>query len=153
MPVEIISADSRQVIRRLEIGTAKPTPEEQQQAVFHLIDIINPGERYSAFQFLEDSDRLIGEILKRDRLPVVVGGTGLYLRALTEGVVEIDIKDMSIRERLEKQYDTEGPDSFHAELTRIDPLEAAKIHPHNKHHMIRALEIFYLSQLCWKLVI
>src|SRR5512138_310498 len=88
-PIEIVSADSRQMVRLLDIGTAKPTAEERKRVPFHLIDIIEPGERYSAFRFIDDASNSITDILKRGKLPIAVGGTGLYLRALTDGVVEI----------------------------------------------------------------
>jgi len=145
--IEIISADSRQIIKHLNIGTAKPTEEEKRQVVFHLIDMIDPGVRYTAFRFIDDATSAIESILERKKTPVVVGGTGLYLRALTEGVVEIETSDMSIRERLEKELQDQGAQAMHARLNEIDPLEAAKIHPNNKVRLIRALEIFHITGL------
>ncbi|MEW5995214.1 MAG: tRNA (adenosine(37)-N6)-dimethylallyltransferase MiaA, partial [Candidatus Zixiibacteriota bacterium] len=142
-PVEIISADSRQVIRRLDIGTAKPSLEERKQVRFHLIDLIEPGERYTAFQYIEEAERAIQEVLARDKIPVVVGGTGLYLRALTEGVVETGRDDPALRRRLENQMAELGPKAMHQRLREIDPDEAAKVHPNNKVRVIRALEIYY----------
>lgn len=143
--IEIISADSRQIIKHLNIGTAKPTEEELASTKFHLVDIIEPGERYSAFQFIDDSQKAIGNILKRDKIPLLVGGTGLYLYALTEGVVEIDSDDFEIRERLETELAEKGGEFMHDKLSAIDPLEAAKIHPNNHQRLIRALEIFHLT--------
>lgn len=145
VPIEIISADSRQIIKYLNIGTAKPTPDEQKQVRFHLIDIIEPGERYSAFQFIDDATAAIKDIINRGKLPVVVGGTGLYLHALSEGVVEIEQEDMEIRERLEKEADEIGLENMFNTLKEIDPLEAAKIHPNNKTRVIRALEMYHLT--------
>lgn len=144
-PVEIVSADSRKIIRHLNIGTAKPSPEQQRRVRFHLIDMIEPGERYSAFRFIDDANLAIESIRSRKKLPVVVGGTGLYLRALTEGVVELEADDMAIRDRLEKEMEELGAPKMHERLEEIDPLEAASIHPHNKVRLIRALEIFYLT--------
>ncbi len=144
-PIEIVSADSRQIIKHLNIGTAKPTAEQQQQVPFHLIDIIEPGERYSAFRFIDDANQAIADILQRRRIPVVVGGTGLYLRALTEGVVEIEKEDLSIREELEKEMEQLGQQQMYDRLLQVDPLEAAKLHPGNKVRVIRALEIYYLT--------
>lgn len=144
-PIEIVSADSRQILRRLEIGTAKPTAEEQRRARFHVIDVIDPGERYTAFRFIDDATAAIEDILGRGKVPLVVGGTGLYLRALTEGVVEIDSEDMDIREELEQQMEELGPQRMHDRLAEVDPLEAAVIHPNNKVRVIRALEMFYLT--------
>ncbi len=144
-PIEIVSADSRQIIKHLEIGTAKPTKEEQQQVKHHLIDIIEPGERYSAFRFINDANRSIADIISRDKIPLVVGGTGLYLNALTDGVVEILSEDMSIRQKLEDEMEQSGEEAMFAKLKSIDPLEAAKTHPNNKVRVIRGLEIFYLT--------
>ena len=143
--LELISADSRQLIRHLDIGTAKPTPEERAALPMHLLDVIEPGERYSAFRFIDDANRLIGEILQRGRLPVIVGGTGLYLRALTEGVVEIEEPDMKIREKLENQIAAGGAEELFLKLKTVDPLEAAKIHPNNHVRLVRALEIYFAT--------
>jgi tRNA dimethylallyltransferase len=144
-PIEIVSADSRQLLRHLEIGTAKPTAEERHAVPIHLIDLIEPGERYTAFRFIDDATEVIREVIARDRIPVVVGGTGLYLRALTEGVVEIDSEDMHVREELEQQMEQLGPERMHERLAQVDPLEATVIHPNNKIRVIRALEMFYLT--------
>ena len=144
-PVEIVSADSRQIIKHLNIGTAKPTDEEKKQANFHLIDIIKPGERYTAFRFIDNANQAIEDILKRNKVPIVVGGTGLYLRALTEGVVEIEQEDYTIREKLENELEEKGSEILFERLKKIDPLEAAKIHPNNHVRLIRALEIYYLT--------
>ncbi len=144
-PIEIVSADSRQIIKRLDIGTSKPSPEERAKVKFYLIDLIEPGERYTAFRFIEDAKRAIKGILQRKHIPVVVGGTGLYLRALTEGVVEIEQDDLSIRQQLEEEMQQLGPETMYDRLSKIDPLEAARLHPNNKVRVIRALEIFYLT--------
>ena len=144
-PVEIVSADSRQAIKYLNIGTAKPTSEERKRVRFHLVDIVEPGERYSAYRFAGEAELAIGGILEREHIPLVVGGTGLYLRALSEGVVEIEEQDMQLRERLEREMEETGPDAMYKKLERIDPLEAARLHPNNRVRVIRALEIFYLT--------
>ncbi len=143
--IEIISADSRQIIRRLNIGTAKPTQEELSQVPFHLVDVINPGERYSAFRFMTEANQAIKETLDRGHVPFVVGGTGLYLRALTDGVVEMDDVDMAIRQELESQADEEGMEAMYALLERVDPLEATRVHPNNRRRVLRALEIFRMT--------
>ncbi|MFH1687191.1 MAG: tRNA (adenosine(37)-N6)-dimethylallyltransferase MiaA [bacterium] len=147
-PIEIVSADSRQVIRHLDIGTAKPTAQELRQVPFHLVDIVDPGRRYSAFQFMDDANEAIRGILQRKHIPVVVGGTGLYLRALSEGVVEIESSDMAIREKLEGEMAELGPQAMFERLEKIDPLEAASLHPHHKRRVIRALEIHALTGKC-----
>ena len=143
--IEIISADSRQIIRRLDIGTAKPTPQERERAVFHLVDVIEPGERYSAFRFMVEANQAIKSALDRGHIPFVVGGTGLYLRAMTDGVVEMDDVDLNIREDLEKRADEEGLEVMYNYLQRVDPLEAARVHPNNRRRIIRALEIFQMT--------
>ncbi len=144
-PVEIVSADSRQIIKFLDIGTAKPTPEECKAVNFHLVDVIDPGERFSAFKFIDSADQAISDILSKDKIPIIVGGTGLYLKALTEGVVEIEEEDMAIREKLESEMEQHGPEVMYDKLMQIDPLEAVKFHPNNKLRVIRTLEIFYLT--------
>jgi len=144
-PIEIISADSRQVVKHLDIGTAKPTPDEQQTVRFHLIDLIEPGERYSAFQFIEDCDTAVGDIIGRKRIPMVVGGTGLYLKALTEGVVEIEQDRPEIRQRLEDEMARLGPEAMHRRLAELDPAEAERIHANNRVRVLRALEIYELT--------
>ena len=144
-PIEIVSADSRQIIKYLDIGTAKPTAEQHRRVMFHLIDLIEPGERYTAFRFITDANRVIREILQRGHVPLVVGGTGLYLRALSEGVVEIEQEDMEIRQKIEREMEELGPEAMHERLMSIDPLEAARIHPNNRVRVIRALEIFHLT--------
>jgi len=144
-PIEVISADSRQIIKQLNIGTAKPGAQECRKVRYHLIDLVELGERYTAFRFIDDANRTIADILQRGRIPVVVGGTGLYLRALTEGVVEIEQDDLGIRQQLEEEMEQLGPEQMYERLIRIDPLEAARLHPNNKVRVIRALEIFYLT--------
>jgi len=144
-PIEVVSADSRQMIRGFDIGTAKPTPEERAAVPFHLVDVIDPGERYTAFQFIDDATAAIDDILRRGAIPLVVGGTGFYLRALTTGIVEIAEGDLGIRERLEREMAEQGAEALYAHLTRIDPLEAARLHPNNRVRVIRALEIFEVT--------
>jgi len=144
-PLEIVSADSRQILKHLNIGTAKPTASEAAAVKFHLINLIEPGERYSAFRFIDDANAAVRMILDAGKIPLVVGGTGLYLRALTEGVVEIESQEMAIRDRLEREMEAEGSLRMHERLERMDPLSAAVIHPNNRVRIIRALEIFHLT--------
>ncbi len=143
--IEIVSADSGQMIRGLDIGTAKPTKKEQKQARFHLIDIIRPGQDYSAFKFIEDAEKSISEIIERQKLPVVVGGTGLYIKALTKGIVNIASENTDIRTRLENEMEELGTEAMHQKLKNVDRNEASKIHPNNKFRVVRALEIYYLT--------
>ncbi len=144
-PIEVVSADSRQIICGLDIGTAKPTAAERDAVPFHLIDLIRPGERYTAFRFIDDANAAIAAIRRRGRVPLVVGGTGFYLRALTDGIVEIEEEDLAIRDRLEAEMNELGAEAMHERLQQIDPLEAARLHPNNRMRVIRGLEIFLLT--------
>jgi len=145
IPLEIVSADSRQMIRKLNIGTAKPTSEEKNKIPFHLINIIEPGGDYSAFKFIEDADQAISDILSRQKLPVVVGGTGLYLKALSEGIFDVELDNSEIRRKLEQDMKTLGPEVMYQKLKHIDPQEAAKHHPNNLIRTMRALELYHLT--------
>ena len=144
-PVEVISADSRQIIKYLDIGTAKPTKAECNKVTFHLVDLIEPGERYSAYRFVEDANLALEHVTVHGKLPLVVGGTGLYLKALTDGVVKIDNEDSSIRNRLESEMEHLGADAMFQRLTELDPDEASRLHPNNKVRVIRALEMCELT--------
>lgn len=146
-PIEIISADSRQIIRQLDIGTSKPTRKEQERVRFHLIDRIEPGESYSAFRFIEDASLAIETVLSASRIPLVVGGTGLYLRGLVDGLVEMQEADIDLRQRLEAEMVTLGSQAMWDKLEIVDSEEAARVHPNNKVRILRALEIFYQSGL------
>lgn len=139
--LEIISADSRQVYRQLDIGTGKPTAQELALVPTHLINLIEPGERYNAARFVRESRQTISEIHARGKQPLIVGGTGLYLKALTAGLIELDDFDMSIREQLEGELISRGADALWEELYRRDPLDASKIHPNNQYRLLRSLEI------------
>ena len=144
-PIEVVSADSRQIIKHLDIGTAKPTSEECNKVRFHLVDLIEPGEAYSAYRFVDDACAALADIIGRNRSPVLVGGTGMYLRALTDGVVEIDNEDTTIREQLRDEMTRIGPQAMYDQLARVDPTEAARLHPNNQVRVIRALEIYRLT--------
>jgi len=142
---EIISADSGQLYRGLDIGTAKPTLEEQAQVSFHLIDILNPDQIFSAADFKNLAGRAIQDIQSRKKLPLIVGGTGLYLKALEGGLFEGPSRDPRIREELEKKIEKNGAASLHEELRQVDPEAAQGISPQNRQRLIRALEVYYLT--------
>jgi tRNA dimethylallyltransferase len=129
VPVEIISVDSALVYRGLDIGTAKPTPAERAAVPHHLIDIREPTETYSAADFARDATRLVTEIRARGRLPLLVGGTLLYFKALLEGLDELPPADAAVRRRLDERARQHGWPALHAELARVDPQAAARLPP------------------------
>lgn len=144
-PIEIISVDSALVYRGMDIGTAKPSRAEQAICPHHLIDIIEPTEAYSAAQFAADTQRLIHEIHARGRLPVLVGGTMLYVKALLEPLTELPESDAQIRAQIDAQAADLGWPAMHAQLAQIDPITAARIEPNDAQRINRALEIFHIS--------
>lgn len=139
---EIISADSMQVYKGMDIGTAKPTREERARVPHHMIDIENPRYEFSVGEYLRRAEEVIDDIRKRGRVPLVVGGTGLYVRALTEGIFEGPAADWELRDEL-LERERINPGSLHAELQRVDPDAARKIHPSDVRRTVRALEVFY----------
>jgi len=144
-PVEIVSVDSAQVYRGLDVGTAKPTAAERAAAPHHLIDIIDPDESYSAAQFRTDAARLMHEIAGRGRLPLLVGGTMLYFKALREGLSNLPPADAAVRAAIEAEAREKGWPALHAELARIDPPAAARLKPNDAQRIQRALEVFRIT--------
>ena len=138
---EIISADSMQVYRQMDIGSAKITKEEMQGVPHYLVDVLEPEEAFNVVRFQELAKEAIEEIFRSEHIPIVVGGTGFYIQAL---LYDIDFtendSDLSLREELEKKAREEGAESLHALLEKADPQAAAQIHPHNVKRVIRALE-------------
>jgi len=139
--VEIISADSRAIYKRLNIGTATPLPRQRRELNYHLISFLDPRERYSAMDFRRDVEEKLEEITSRGNLPLLVGGSRLYIKALTEGIFEGPSADEELRESLSKKSGEE----LHGELEEVDPPSAEKIHPHDKKRLIRALEVHRLT--------
>jgi tRNA dimethylallyltransferase len=142
VPVEIVSVDSALVYRSMDIGTAKPTPAERAAAPHHLIDILDPREAYSAAQFVADATRLISEIRTRGRLPLLVGGTMLYFKALIDGIDALPPADAALRTELDTEAAAQGWPALHAELARVDPPTAARLAPNDSQRIQRALEVF-----------
>jgi tRNA dimethylallyltransferase len=143
---EIISGDSMQVYRGMDIGTAKATPEELARVPHHLIDIIDPDQDYSVALFQEAATRLITEINQRGRLPFIVGGTGLYIESVTHRFQFAQAEqDPELRERLQRLAEMEGVEALHRRLAQIDPLTAERLHPNDVKRVIRAIEIFELT--------
>jgi len=145
LPVEIISVDSALVYRGLDIGSAKPDAAMQARVPHHLIDILDPAESYSAARFAEDARRLIGEIRARDRIPLLVGGTMLYFRALTRGLSVLPSASPELRRRIEAEAAGQGWPALHARLATLDPDSAARLHPNDQQRIQRALEIIELT--------
>ena len=138
---EIVNADSQQVVRGLDVGTAKPTAEERAAVPHHLLDLVEPGEGMDAARFVALADAAIAEIAARGRLPVVAGGTGLYVRALLHGVVAAPGRDPALRARLEDEAARLGRPALHERLRAIDPSAAARIRENDLVRVVRALEI------------
>ncbi len=139
---EIISVDSALVYRGMDIGTAKPSREELASVPHHLIDIIDPLHSYSAAEFARDATRLIGEIRARGRMPLLVGGTMLYLKALLEGLNDIPAVDPQVRAQIQQRAEQIGWSALHAELVQIDPITAARLAPGDSQRVGRALEVW-----------
>lgn len=144
-PVEIISVDSALVYRGMDIGTAKPTKEEQAAAPHHLIDILDPSQAYSAMQFRQDALRLIDDVTARGKLPLLVGGTMLYFKALQDGLDELPQAAPEIRARLDAEAAQLGVQALHARLAGLDPATAARLKPNDSQRIQRALEIIELT--------
>ncbi len=142
---EIVSADSRQVYRGLEIGTAKPVESEMQDVPHHCIDIKNPDEIFSAGEFGNLARQLVSEIHSRNRLPIVTGGSGLYIRALVDGIFSVGSRDIEIREKLEKEVEKKGLTVLYDRLKKVDPVAAEKIHPNDKKRILRAIEVYEIT--------
>jgi len=144
-PLEIISVDSVLIYRGMDIGTAKPSLIERATVPHHLIDILDPGETYSAARFVTDATRLIAEIKARGRLPLLVGGTMLYFKALREGLDAMPAADAEIRADIDRQAAERGWPALHAELAAIDPVTAARLAPADAQRIQRALEVWRIS--------
>ena len=142
---EIISADSMQVYKYLDIGTAKASKEEHHEVRFHLIDCVAPDEQFDVAQFINLAEQAISDIRSRGNRPLLVGGTGMYIHSLIQGIFNEPGKDEAIRQRLEEEMRTKGLPALHKKLTEMDPDAAARIHPSDRLRIIRALEVFHLT--------
>ena len=142
---EIINADSMQVYRNMDIGTAKPLPDERTKIRHHLIDVADPGEIFTAADFADAADAAIKEIIDRGKRVIVVGGTGLYIRALLKGLVDSPSGAGEIREALQQEARELGNEAMMEKLRMVDPGLAARIHPNNLVRIIRALEVYRLT--------
>jgi tRNA dimethylallyltransferase len=145
VPVEIISVDSAQVYRGMDVGTAKPTAAERSAVLHHLIDIREPEQVYSAGEFRADCLKLMQEIMARDRVPLLVGGTMLYFRSLFQGIAVLPVADQAVRASIDARARIEGWPALHAALAARDPESAARIHANDAQRIQRALEVLELS--------
>ncbi len=144
-PLEIVSVDSVQVYRGMDVGTAKPSAAERRQAKHHLIDLIEPTESYSAGRFRADAVRAIGEIQGRGKVPLLVGGTMLYYRALAQGIDVLPQAEPGLRAQIDARAARHGWPALHADLARVDPVAAARLSPNDAQRIQRALEVWELS--------
>ncbi|WP_038891354.1 tRNA (adenosine(37)-N6)-dimethylallyltransferase MiaA [Yersinia enterocolitica] len=145
LPVELVSVDSALIYRGMDIGTAKPSAEELALAPHRLIDIRDPAESYSAADFRKDALKEMADITAAGRIPLLVGGTMLYFKALLDGLSPLPSADPQVRQRIEQQAAELGWEVLHQQLAEIDPVAAARIHPNDPQRLSRALEVFFIS--------
>jgi tRNA dimethylallyltransferase len=146
---EIVSVDSMQVYRYMDIGTAKATRAERAAIPHHLIDIVDPDEQYDAARFVDDANAAIALIREKKKIPLLTGGTGLYLKAFTDGIFTSLPIDAEIRDELKKRLENEGLVSLYSELSSCDPLSARRIHGNDGQRILRALEIYQSTGISW----
>ena len=142
---EILALDSMSLYRGMDIGTAKASPREQQRVPHHLIDVIDPHEEFSVAEYLTAAEQCCREILDRGRVPLFVGGTGLYLRAILRGVFDGPPADWEYRRELEQLVESAGKEALHDKLNQVDPVSAEKLHPNDVRRVSRALEVFHIT--------
>lgn len=142
---EIISADSMQIYRQLSIGTARPTTEECGGIPYHLVNCVNIDEKYDLARYISEADDLIVRLAERQRKPLIVGGTGLYIKGLLEGIFDGDSKNEQIRSELVRRMNEQGLPPLYEELGRVDPEAHARIKPRDHQRILRALEVYYTT--------
>lgn len=142
---EIVSADSMQVYRHFNIGTAKPTAEERSRVAYHLLDCVDPREEFNLARFIKLADQIIRAISRKGAIPLVVGGTGLYIKGLIEGIFEEGARDPELRSRLREEIHAYGLDRLYERLKEVDPLGARKINCNDTMRIVRALEVYELT--------
>jgi len=150
---EIINCDSMQVYRYMEIGTAKPTPEERALVAHHLLDVADPDEPFDAARYAELARPVIESLRNRGKVPLIVGGTGLYMKVLTRGICPAAPRDPAIREQLRRELEEHGLERLYQELGRVDPEAGRRLHPHDRQRVLRALEVQRLTGIplsCWQ---
>jgi len=145
MDGEIISVDSRQIYRKLDIGTAKPDRDECKKVEHHLIDIVDPGQRISAGKYREMALKKVEELLGQDKLPIFVGGSGMYIRAVTQGFFQGSKTDPEVRQQVKEELKGKGKEALYQRLKKLDPQYAEKIHVNDTKRITRALEIYRIN--------
>ena len=145
LPVEIINVDSATIYRGMDIGTAKPTAQEQQALKHHLLDILDPSQSYSVARFCEDAQRLVREIQSRHHIPLLVGGTMMYFNALQKGLSDLPSANPSVRATIEQRALAQGWPALHQALEGIDPITAARLAPNDSQRIARALEVHAIT--------
>lgn len=145
LDAEILSLDSMAVYRQMDVGTAKPTPAERSLVPHHLIDLVEPHEEYSTARYLQEAETACRQVLDRGRVPLFVGGTGLYLRAVLRGLFESAPKDPEFRRRLAREAAETSPEHLFERLREVDPATAARLHPNDLRRVIRALEVHHVT--------
>ncbi|MFP4104476.1 MAG: tRNA (adenosine(37)-N6)-dimethylallyltransferase MiaA [Phycisphaerae bacterium] len=145
LDTDVISVDSMKVYKRMDIGTAKPPADVRAQIPHHCVDVVEPWESYSVARFVEDADRAVTEIRNAGKIPLAVGGTSLYIKALSEGLFEGPKADPELRRQLEQEIRSRGLASLHDELSEVDPDAARRIHPNDEKRIVRALEVYRTS--------
>ena len=149
LPGEILGCDSLQIYRRFNIGTAKPSERERLQATHHLIDCVDPEVHFSVADYVREADRIIAEIAERGAVPIIVGGSGMYLRALLRGLIEVPPRDERVRERLQRILEKRGIDTLYRWLCRRDPASAERLAATDTQRIVRALEIALVAETSW----
>ncbi len=139
---QVVSVDSMKVYRRMDIGTAKPSAEARREVPHHCIDLVEPSESFSVARYVEHADRAVAEIAAAGDVPLAVGGTNLYIKALAEGLFEGPSADPELRAELRRRAESEGLAALHAELAEVDPDAAGRIHPNDAKRIVRALEVY-----------
>ena len=142
---EIIGLDSMSLYRGMDIGTAKPSEEERARVPHHLIDVLDPHEEFTVAEYVKAAKTICHDLVARKKIPLFVGGTGLYLRAILRGVYAAPPADWDYRQRMEQRASVEGASVLHRELSRVDPESAARLHPNDVRRVVRALEVFHLT--------
>jgi tRNA dimethylallyltransferase len=146
---EIVGCDSLQVYRELELGTAKPSPAERAEVPHHLVDCVDPHQDFSMADYAELAERALTDIASRGRVPIVVGGTGLYLRGLLRGVLDLDDRDVELQARLNRLVDRHGVERLHRLLSRLDPESAGRLDPRDRQRIVRAVEMALSGKSTW----